>query len=178
MHPYFSERGLKSNQVQCIVSTKQFSQGNTRPYRTRFQPGKLWSLTSNTIQETLNAISTVNSNQHENPRNSMSTIRFQGCTPVIYREIWHWEGTHQENYGWKREKQLQAIDHKITKSITKYVLEVIQHLYENYGQVRHPKLNENEQSVKEIFYTLTEPLSTVFTKIEDIWMSAKAAKNQ
>ena len=73
-------------------------------------------------------------------------------------------------------KYLQAIDNKTTKSITKHVLEATQHLFENYGQVRKTVLNGNEHSVKVSFYTLPEPLSTIFTKIEDLRMLEKAAK--
>ena len=74
-------------------------------------------------------------------------------------------------------KYLQATDNTIKNSITKHVREVIQHLFDNYVQVRQTTLNEHEHGVKTIFYTLTEPLSTVFTQIEDIGMLAKAAKN-
>ena len=74
-------------------------------------------------------------------------------------------------------KHLQEIDNTITKSITKHVLEVIQNLFENYGQVWQMTLNENTQSVKTIVYTLKEPLITVFTHIQDLIMLTKAANN-
>ena len=74
-------------------------------------------------------------------------------------------------------KHLQEIDNTITKSITKHVLEVIQNLFENYGQVWQMTLNENTQSVKTIVYTLKEPLITVFTHIPDLIMLTKAANN-
>ena len=63
------------------------------------------------------------------------------------------------------------------KSITKHVLEVIQYLFENYCQVRQTTLNEHEQSVKAIVYTLIEPLISVFTQIKDLRILAKSAKN-
>ena len=37
-------------------------------------------------------------------------------------------------------------------------------------------INEHTQSVKEIFYTMMELLSTVLTQIEDLLILAKAAK--
>ena len=55
--------------------------------------------------------------------------------------------------------------------------EVIQHLFKSSGQVTHTMLNEHKYIVKTIVYMLTEPLSTVFTQIEDLVMLAKAAKN-
>ena len=69
------------------------------------------------------------------------------------------------------------IDNKITKNITITILEIIHHLFENYGQVWKTTLNEQEQSVKTIVYILTEPLITVFIQIEYLQMLAKAAKN-
>ena len=59
----------------------------------------------------------------------------------------------------------------------KHTLEVIQHLSNNYGQVRQTTLNEHGQSVKSILYALTEPLITAFTQIEDLRMLEKLAKN-
>ena len=41
-------------------------------------------------------------------------------------------------------KYLQEIYNTITKIITKHVLEFIQYLFENYGQVRQTTLNEHE----------------------------------
>ena len=55
----------------------------------------------------------------------------------------------------------------------KPVLEVIRHIFENYGQVRQTLLNEHSQSVKKIVYTLTEPLRTVSAQIKDIQMLEK-----
>ena len=74
-------------------------------------------------------------------------------------------------------KYLQVIYDKITKSITKLVLGVIQHLFKNYDQVRQTTLNEHRHRVKAMVYTLIEALSTVFTQIEDIIMLDKSAKN-
>ena len=37
-------------------------------------------------------------------------------------------------------------------------------------------LNKHKQSVKKIVYTLTKPLNTVVTQIEDLTMLMKAAK--
>ena len=62
------------------------------------------------------------------------------------------------------------------KILTKPVLDVIQHSFNSYVQVRHTTLNEYKQSVKLIVNKLTEPLSTMFTQIEDLQMLAKAAK--
>ena len=73
-------------------------------------------------------------------------------------------------------KYLQGIENKITKSITKHVREVIQHLFDNYGQVQQITLNEHEQRVYTLFYTLSKAFSTLFTKIEDLIMLVKAAK--
>ena len=59
----------------------------------------------------------------------------------------------------------------------KHILEVIQHLFGNYGQVQQTNINEHNQSIKVIFYALTEQLITVFTQIEYIIILAKAAQN-
>ena len=58
----------------------------------------------------------------------------------------------------------------------KPVFEVIQHLLDNYDQVRQKTLDKHEISIKLGVYTLTEPLSTIFTQIEDIRMLSKAEK--
>ena len=70
-------------------------------------------------------------------------------------------------------KYLQAIENTITKSITKHVLKVIPHLFMNYGQVHQTTLNEHNQRIRATFYTMIEPLRTIFAQIEDLRMLVK-----
>ena len=74
-------------------------------------------------------------------------------------------------------KYLQVIENSITESIIKTVLEIIQHLLNNYGQVLQTKLKKHDQSVKSTVYTLTEPPGIVFMQMEDLRMLAKAEKS-
>ena len=99
-------------------------------------------------------------------------------THQLYRDTVDIEKALTKNFFSEIEKQhLQAIDIKIMKIITKHLLEVTQHLFDNDGQLLKTVLNEHENSFKEIVYILIESLSTIFTQIKDIRMLSKVVNN-
>ena len=74
-------------------------------------------------------------------------------------------------------KYIGILRRPVTNTINADVPTILVHLFRNYGYVTPEVLAENTAAVKELQYSVKEPLVTVYNAIEDLKLLAKAANN-
>ena len=72
---------------------------------------------------------------------------------------------------------MNALRNINTNAIERPLSEVLTYLFERYDTIVADDLNEGEVKVKSFKYNLTDPLVTIYTKIEELVCIAQQAKN-
>eukprot|EP00957_Ditylum_brightwellii_P064987 4929763-Ditylum_brightwellii.AAC.1 len=73
-------------------------------------------------------------------------------------------------------KYLTAIRDLVKHQITLTILDILDHLFDNYGDVTAEELRELRKQVEQLSYQPTEPVDTIFTEIYMLSKVAKIAK--
>ena len=73
-------------------------------------------------------------------------------------------------------KFLTAIKDPVTHQITLSLPDIIDHLFDNYGDVTAEELRDLREQVEQLPYQPAEPVDTIFTKIDTLAEVAKIAK--
>eukprot|EP00957_Ditylum_brightwellii_P104554 7966719-Ditylum_brightwellii.AAC.1 len=63
-------------------------------------------------------------------------------------------------------KFLTAIQDPVTHQITLSLPDIIEHLFDNYGDVTAEELRDLRKQVEQLPYHPVEPVDTIFTKID------------
>eukprot|EP00957_Ditylum_brightwellii_P009790 738395-Ditylum_brightwellii.AAC.1 len=76
-------------------------------------------------------------------------------------------------------KYLMAIQNLVTNKITRTIHEILEYLFDTYGDVSPTQLQDLCQNIKTMAFNLTQPVDTIFTHINglaDLATIAKAPK--
>eukprot|EP00957_Ditylum_brightwellii_P143861 10962000-Ditylum_brightwellii.AAC.1 len=73
-------------------------------------------------------------------------------------------------------KYLTAIRDPVMHHITLTIPDILDHLFDNYGDVTAKELRELHNLVEKLSYQSTEPVDTIFTEINTLSEVAKIAK--
>ena len=72
---------------------------------------------------------------------------------------------------------LKSLRNATTNSITAPLHDVLDHLFTRYGQVESETLEDATEKVKQMEYSVSDPLVTIFTEMEDLEQLSIAASN-
>ena len=63
---------------------------------------------------------------------------------------------------------LEELRDAMTNTIVHTIPQIFDHLYTAYGDITSEALREREEKVRSMSYTLTEPLTNIFTEVENL----------
>eukprot|EP00957_Ditylum_brightwellii_P096956 7384025-Ditylum_brightwellii.AAC.1 len=73
-------------------------------------------------------------------------------------------------------KFLTVISYPVMHQITLSIPDIIDHLFDDYGDVTAEELRELQEQVEQLLYQPAEPVDTIFIKIDTLARVAKIAK--
>ena len=65
-------------------------------------------------------------------------------------------------------KYLKSIRDRVTNTITKSLVEILDFLFERYGIVEDDDLRDEEEEMRQFTYDISDPIVEIFNKIEDL----------
>ena len=76
------------------------------------------------------------------------------------------------------ERYTNTLVDRTTRTIQKIIPEILEFLFDRYGQIEDEDLREKEEEIKELKYELADPIVNIFNEIEDLRDLGVAADNE